>query len=393
MNIPKIKFGLCLLAVLLGQAGVLSGENPPHTQQPFSVSSDATFRSDTEEYEYKSSVFRAQELWTLIGIRAHGELSGPQQYHLWRVDAQGKKLRDIDLTTTAPLNRYQTAESRAYGVVALNNGKLGLLVGAGGGTVFFSIDADTREAVSARPVKGLPADSFVSKVLQGVDGGMILIGRADTRGLLAKLNNSGELQSSSFITDPDLTVLTDGISLPDHTFILLGEHLDDSGKTTTWLARVTDKGEVLAKTKFAGQAGAISCSSASRCGIVYAVPGTNDWKILVRAIDDSLATVWETEVQSGLKINPQWRLLATNNGTLLVAGGNAKHRLWVGSLSREGTLISSRIFEEPSAQWQRLWNFDLLPVQQEVVIPLTQLIVGKELDQRQVIKVLRTQQP
>jgi hypothetical protein len=67
--------------------------------------------------------------------------------------------------------------------------------------------------------------------------------------------------------------------------------------------------------------------------------------------------------------------------------------LWVGALSRDGALASSRIFEEPSVQWQRLWNFDLLPAQQEFVIPLTQLIVGNELDQRQVFKVLRAQQP
>jgi hypothetical protein len=393
MNTYKRKFTLCLLAALLGHAGMLSGGTPPHAQQPFSISSDTTFRSDSEEYEYKSSVFQAQDLWTLVGIRAHGQLSGPQQYHLWRVDAQGKKLRDIDLTTAAPLNRSQASESRAYGLVALNNGKLGLLVGSGGGTAFLSIDADTREAVSARPVKGLPRDSFVSKVLQNADGGVVLIGRADTRGLLAKLDNSGELQASSFIADPDLTVLTDGISLPDHGFILLGEHLDDSGKTTTWLARVNEKGEVLVKTKFAGQNGAISCSSPSHCGIIYALPGTKDWKIMVRTIDGNLGTAWETEVQSGLRLNPQWRLMARNNGTLLVAGGNAKQRLWVGALNQDGTLISSRIFEEPAVQWQRLWNFDLLPAQQELIIPLTQLIVGKELDQRQVFKVLRAQQP
>ncbi len=393
MNMHKKKFALCLLAALLGHAGVLSGEAPPHLQQPFSVSSDTTFRSDSEEYEYKSSVFRSQDLWTLVGIRAHGQLAGPQQYHLWKVDTQGKKLRDIDLTTVEPLNRSQTTEYRAYWLVALNNGKLGLLLGAGGGTIFFSIDAETREAVSARRVKGLPNDLFVSKVIQGADGGFFLVGRADTRGLVAKLNDNGELQASAFIADPDLTVLTDGIALPDHTFILLGEHLDDSGKTTTWLARVNEKGEVLIKTKFAGQSGAISCSSTGHCGIIYAVPGTNDWKVMVRAIDDNLAMAWETEVQSGLKLNPQWRLLAENNGTLLAAGGNAKHRLWVGSLSKDGTLASSRIFEEPSVQWQRLWNFDLLPAQQEFVIPLTQLIVGKELDQRQVFKVLRAQQP
>jgi len=393
MNTHTRKFALCLLAAFLGHAGVLSGGTPPHAQQPFSVSSDTTFRSDSEEYEYKSSVFRAQDLWTLVGIRAHGQLAGPQQYHLWRVDAQGKKLRDIDLTTAEPLNRSETTENRAYGLVVLNSGKLGLLVGAGGGTVFFSIDADTREAVSARPVKGLPNDLFVSKVIQGTDGGIFLIGRAGTQGLLAKLNDSGEVQANSFIADPDLTVLTDGISLPDHGFILLGEHLDDSGKTTMWLARVNEKGEVLIKTKFAGQSGAISCSGAGHCGIIYALPGTNDWKIMVRAVDSNLAMVWETEVQSGLRLNPQWRLLAGNNGTLLAAGGNAKHRLWVGALSKDGTLASSRIFEEPSVQWQRLWNFDLLPAQREFVIPLTQLIVGKELDQRQVFKVVRAQQP
>jgi len=392
MNKNLNKLALYLLAALLGTAGAARGETP-HEQQPFSVSSDTTFRSDSEEYEYKSSVFRAQDLWTLVGIRPHGQLAGPQQYHLWRVDTQGKKLRDIDLTVAPPLNRSQTIESRVYGLVALNNGKLGLLVGSAAGTAFFSIDADTRETVSSQPVKGLPSGSFVAKVLQDANGGIILVGGSGGRGLLAKLNDSGELQASSFIADQDLTVLTDGISLPDHTFILLGEHLDDSGKTTTWLAKVSEKGEVLTKTKFAGQGGVISCSSASRCGIVYSVTGTTDWKAVVRAIDDSLAPVWETEIQSGLKINAPWRLLAMNNGTLLVAGGNAKHRLWVGALSREGALVSSRIFEEPSVQWQRLWNFDLLPSQHEFVIPLTQLIVGKELDQRQVFKVLRAQQP
>jgi hypothetical protein len=392
MNTNKRKFALCLLAALLVHASLLLG-GTPHGQQSLSVSSDTTFRSDSQEYEYKSSVLQAQDLWIVVGIRERGQLSGPQQYHLWRVNIQGKKLRDIDLTTVAPLNRSQASESRAYGLVALNNGKLGLFVGVSGGTVFFSIDADTREAVSSRQVKGLPSGSFVAKVLQDADGGIFLIGGSDSRGLLAKLNDSGELQASAFIVDPDLTVLIDGISLPDHTFILLGEHLDDSGKTTTWLAKVTEKGEVLAKTKFAGQGGALSCSSASHCGIVYALPGAKDWRVLVRAMDNNLATVWETEVQSGLRITPQWRLVARNNGTLLVAGGNAKQRLWVGTLSKDGTIVSSKIFEEPSVQWQRLWNFDLLPAQQEFVIPLTELIVGKELDQRQVFKVLRAQQP
>jgi hypothetical protein len=392
MNKTQNKIATLLLAAVLGQAGALHGKTP-HGQQSFPVVSDNTFRSDNQEYEYKSSVLRARDLWTVVGVRAHGQLAGPQQYHLWRIDVQGRKLRDIDLTAGSVLDRSQKTGSPSYGLITLNNGKLGLFVGAGGETIFVAIDPETGEAASPQTIKGLPSGSFISKVLQDTGGSVFLMGRSVSRGLLVKLDNRGEIQDSFSITDPDVTVLTDGVSLPDRTFVLLGEHLDDSGKTTLWLARVTEKGEVLQKTKFSGQGGSISCVSASRCGIIYAVPGTDGWRVLVRATDETLATVWETEIQSGLRINPQWRVMAGANGRFLVAGGNAKQRLWVGALSKEGALMSSRVFEEPSAQWQRLWNFDLLPAEQELVIPFTELLVGKELDQRQVVKLLRTQMP
>lgn len=364
----------------------------PPRMESLQPMSQAMFRSDRYEYEYKSGAVRLQDVWLVVGVRARGELGGPQQYQLWKVDAQGKKLREIDLGTTAPLNRSQTGEVRVHDLTGLKSGNLALLIEGNQEAALLLLEGETGQVMATRKVTAIPSGSFINKVLPALDGGMIALGRSGSRGFLLKLRSSGEPDAQAVLDDKDLMVLTDGLELPDHTLMLVGEHIDDTGKVSVWVGRVTAKGDILSKATFAGQGAAISCHGGSPgCAVIYSTRGADGWNISVRSFAENLTLAWQADLLSGIRLVPGLRAIVQADGGLFVAAGNANNRLWTAWLSKGGKIVSSSTFEEPAVQWQRLWNFDVLATPQEFVLPFTELLVGEDKEQRQVLKILRLQ--
>jgi hypothetical protein len=321
---------LAFLLLAASSAGAITPANVPQVLSPLS---ETMFRSDAYEYEYKSGVLRSQDLWAVVGVRARGQLGGPQQYQVWKLDAHGKKLRDVDLTGTSPINRSQSTPARVHELIPLKNGNMALLVETDRESALLVFDGESGQVVLNRPLSAISADIFINKVFPAADGGIIAVGRSGGSALLLKLSAGGEVETRVAIDDKELTVLSDGVELPDHTWLLLGEHLDDAGKVSVWLGKATAKGEVLSKTSFSGQGAAISCSGQERdCAVVYATPGSSDWSVSVRIFSETLALASQSDLMAGLKINPRFRIMARTDGSFFVVGGNAKNRLWMASV-------------------------------------------------------------
>lgn len=379
---------LLLLTIVLATAGMATPNVNSDTLQRLS---ETTFRSDDYEYEYSTSTLGQQNIWVVVGLRVRGQLGGPQRFQMWKLDLAGKKLAQIDFDAITPTGNSQEKYLRIYDLATLKNGNIGLLAGTQNGKIGFLVfDGDSAQLVTNRLVELPYANTFISKVFTADDGDLIALGRSGTQPMILKLRPSGEQASLKLLANDDLTVLTDGLELADHTFAFLGERLDDAGKINLWLGRVTLKGEVLNKTSFAGQEGTIVYDNTARNYIVtYVSPGTAAWNVSLRTFTDDLTPAGQFGLQSGLKQSMRLCAVPVGDGTIFVVGATAKNQLWTAQVDKTGKIISSSIFEEPNARWQRLWNYDLLSTSAELVIPFTELLVGNEMEQRQVMKILR----
>lgn len=364
---------------------------PMAASETFQWLSEVTFQSNDYEFEYKSSALRQKDLWVVVGLRNRGQLSGPQQYQIWKVDSQGKRLAQIDLNTIAPVGRSQEKHVRVYDIAILKNGNVSVLTETGGNqTSFLVFDGVNARLVTNRLIESPLSNTFISKIFAADDGDLVVLGRSGSHGLMLKLRSSGEIAARAIIGNEKLTVLTDGFEMADHTFALLGEHLDDTGQTSIWVGRVTFKGEVLYKNTFAGRDGTIAYDGDTRAYmVVYGAVGTNAGNVSLQTFTDNLSPVGHFSLLSGIKMSQRFRVVLAGNGSIFVVGVNAKNRLWMARISEDGEIISSSTYEEPSAQWQRLWNYDLLSTSTELLIPSTELLVGSENELRQVLKIFR----
>src|ERR1051325_1488336 len=228
---------LFLLAIVLVIAGIATPNVSSDTLQRLS---ETMFRSDDYEYEYSSSTLRQQNIWVVVGLRARGQLGGPQQFQIWKLDPAGKKLAQIDFNAITPTGNSQEKYFRVYDLATLKNGNIGLLAGNENGKIGFLVfNGDSAQLVTNRILELPYANTFISKVFTADDGDLIAIGRSGIQPMILKLRPSGEQANLTLLADGDLNVLTDGLELPDHAFAFLGEHLDDTGKINIWLGRVT----------------------------------------------------------------------------------------------------------------------------------------------------------
>ena len=379
---------LLLLAIVLVTAGMATPIVSSDTLQRLS---EATFRSDDFEYEYGSSTLRQANMWVVVGLRARGQLGGPQQFQIWKLDPAGKKVAQIDFNAITPTGNSQEKYLRVYDLATLKNGDIGLLAGTESGKIGFLVfNGDSAQLVTNRILEQPNANTFISKVFTADDGDLIAIGRSGIQPMILKLRPSGEQANLTLLADADLNVLTDGLELADHSFALLGEHLDDAGKINIWLGRVTLKGQVLNKTSFDGRDGTIIYDNTARNYMVtYLSAGTAAWNVSLRVFADDLTPAGQFSLQSGLKQSMRLGAVPVGDGSIFVVGASAKNQLWMAQVDKVGKIISSSTFEEPNARWQRLWNYDLLSTSAELVIPFTELVVGSEMEQRQVMKILR----
>ena len=359
--------------------------------EPFQVLSEGTFRSSDYEYEYKSSTLRQQDLWVVVGLRVRGQLSGSQQYQIWKLDSKGKKLAEVDLNALTPTGRPQDKYLRSYDIGTLKNGNIALLAETRASQVGCLVfDGSSAKPIVNRLIEPALFSPFISKVFPASDGDLMAIGRSGDRGLMLKLHPSGEIAERASIGNGDPTVLTDGWELADHTLALLGEHLDEAGQTTMWIGRTTLNGEVLYKDTFSGHDGTITYDSSSRLlTLIYASAGTSGWNMSLRTFMDSLSPAGQYSLLSGIRINTRFRVASIGNGSIFAVGASARNRLWMARINQRGEVLSSFTFEEPGVRWQRLWNYDLLSTPTELVIPFSELLVGDDLEQRQVLKILR----
>ena len=74
--------------------------------------------------------------------------------------------------------------------------------------------------------------------------------------------------------------------------------------------------------------------------------------------------------------------------SVFVIGANAKNRLWMARINRSGKVLASLTFEEQATKWQRVWNYGLLTTSHDFIVPFTEFVVGNEMEQREIVKIL-----
>jgi hypothetical protein len=147
---------------------------------------------------------------------------------------------------------------------------------------------------------------------------------------------------------------------------------------------------VLAKATFAGREGGITHSDRDHSiVVVLSTPTATAWDVSVRAFGENLGPLWKAQLFSGTKTMVPFRIVPAPSEGFLVAGATTKNVLWTAQIDRAGQVQWTREHPEENAVWQMVWNQGLAATSKEWVIPFTELVVGKEMEQRQVIRLLR----
>ena len=83
-----------------------------------------------------------------------------------------------------------------------------------------------------------------------------------------------------------------------------------------------------------------------------------------------------------------FQMAAIPGGGMLVAGSTSRRLLWFSRIAKGGEKQWAQEHFEPGALWQGVWNYQVLASAQESVVVFTELVVGEEKEQRQIVKVL-----
>jgi len=350
---------------------------------------EATFRNDNFEYEYKSAAVHLQDLWVVVGLRPRGQTEVPQQFHMWKVDSQGKSLNQINVSAISPSNHPQEKYSHLHDLVTLKDGKLALLAETGKETDLLIFDGNSGQLLTNRPLTLTGSSPYINKTFGSPDGTVTVVGRLGARPLLLKLQSSGKIASQVTVQDKEVEVFVDAVELTDRTFMLLGEHLSGTGQIITWIGHVTAGGDILYSSTFSGHDGSISCDAdGHNCTVVYASAGTGGWNISIRTFAENRLSADQINLFSGIRTNSKFRLAMGADESVFVIGANAKNRLWMARINRSGKILTSLTFEEQATKWQRVWNYGLLTTAHDFIVPFTEFVVGNEMEQREIVKIL-----
>jgi hypothetical protein len=349
----------------------------------------AAFRSDRYEYELKSAALREGNLWLAVGLRPKGNLGGAQQYQLWQLDPQRKKRMQVDLGSIAIEKQGGDACRKVYDLAITRSGDLAALVESESGKLALLVfSSSTNELIVNRAVRTSRRDLFFNKLRTTADGDLLAIGRTGDEAFLLKLRPNGEIAAETIVHDKELAIALDVVEIND-TYVLAGAHLKPTGESNLWIGRVNAKGDVLSRTVFAGRLGSLVYDDDTRkLAVIYEVVGTKGWNVFVRGLDEGLATTWESQLMTESPTMLPFQMAAIPGGGLLVAGSTSRRLLWFSRLAKGGEKQWTQEHFEPDALWQGVWNYQVLTSAQESVLAFTELLVGEEKEQRQIVKVL-----
>jgi hypothetical protein len=347
----------------------------------------AAVAADKEHDLRRSFITPAGVTWMLTGVKGPGSFVGEDiSTEILGIDASGEEIARVDLTELLAgrdITRYED-------LAALPSGQVVLFASNDAGELYaYTIVPRENRVVSTLRLGGGRKTHHITDVVPAEDGRLLLIGRADARGWMMKLEPTLAIRWDKTLEDETMTVIHDAMVRPDGSIVAVGGQLLETGQTNLWIGTLTSEGQVIARKMTPGRDASIGVSDSGRIAVVHDLRTEHGWDVLVRAYAADLTEEWIATVVTGLHIAPESEIAAGPRGEWLVAAPK-NDLLWIGAYSAAGTEMWSYPVPMENELWERLWNLgDLMVRGNEVTLPYTLLTLDEEKKQRQRIRVLK----
>lgn len=372
---------LTIFAILC--ASLTAAAQPKMPRQPLW---NTTVLAEREHELRRSYGTGAGAVWMLVDAKPPGKINASEATtELIGLDANGEESARIDLD--ALFSGMDVI--RFDDVAVLADGNVAVFATSAAEALFaYTIVPAQNRIESAVRLGGPRRAHHVSDVVPAEDGRFLVVGRADARGWLMKLDAKLAIRWDKTFEDEPLTVFHDAAVRPDGSIVAVGAQLLETGQTNLWVGELTAEGQVAARQVFAGREASIGVAPHG-LAVVYDVKTDRGWDVFVRGYSDGLGEQWTTPVATNLRMPREYRIAAGLRGEWLVAGPK-ENRLWLGTYGANGALLHGWTAPMENELWERLWNVGgLLLRGSDLIVPYTLLTLDDEKRQIQRIRVTK----
>ncbi len=373
---------LTILALLCA-AGLTAAAQPKMTRQPLWKTAVASEREHELRRSYETST---GPVWMLVNAKPQGKFTPNEATtELIGLDANGEELARINLDALFSGKDVMRFDDLAV----LADGNVAIFATSAANALFaYTIVPAENRIVSAMSLGGPRITHFVSDVVPAEDGRFLVVGRADARGWLMKLDANLTIRWDRTFEDEPLTVFHDAAVLPDGSIVAVGAQLLETSQTNLWVGELTSEGQITARKVFAGREASIGVAPHG-LAVVYDVKSATGWDVFVRGYAPGLHEEWTTPLITNLRMPREYRIAAGARGEWVVAGPK-ENRLWVGTYGANGALLSGWTAPLENELWERLWNVgDLMVRGSDLLFPYTLHTLDEEKRQVQRVRVTK----
>lgn len=349
------------------------------------------FEDDDFEYEYKDAAISSKDtVWIAVGMRPKGQLGGDQDVSFWKIDINnGVKVSEVKIEDFSQAQVTKTGYIKIQDFAITEKGELLLVLESSDNQVsLMKADAKNKKALFVTRIGDAQSAVLIMKMIQTADRKYLLIGRTEDRPLMMMVDENGHMIWKKTLDDDKLSIFLDGVTTDDSGYVLIGTYKALSGESNIWLGKFDSSGKLLLKNTFGGRYGTIAKTKDNEYAIVHDQIDSAEWNVFIRGLNPDLSGSWSTELLSGAKVYSPFKIASVSNGDYIVAGAG-ESMLSVSRIKKGGEVVWNHIRRDNSAVWEKLWNYDMLSHAGEFIIPYTMLIVNKEGEQRQVIKIMK----
>lgn len=359
---------------------------------------DVSIKGEALEYEYKASdISKDNGLWLAVGTRARGQLGGPQDLWLWKLDNKGKKTYELKLENLVKgeegLEQYEDVEDMA----TLNDGSVVMILSSRTGFSVFTRFNEKGRLVLGLPIKRLGRGVLIKKVIPISNNQLLLIGKVLGKAAVIKVDHDGEVIWEKFLDHRGerISMFTDGVVSQDGGFLLLGNGISENEVRRIWMVKYDVSGKLQFKHFFDGEVGYVAYAKDGGHVVIHNNIESGVRNVLLRKFSPSLKELWKNSILKAQykDIPTPLNVARTSNGDYFVL------------TSKELQLFMAKVGDDGKMQWsgsmprnkdtfsEILWNFDLLVAGSTFTVPITILVVSNNevKEQRQEVRVIRFQ--
>ena len=325
----------------------------------------------------------------IIAAHPKGRLDESESFIWATVDASGRILSQRN-----PFASMSTANAAALNVHNPAAGSGFVFSGTRGFLFWPAMDGSVRLLRLARPNNQVVVRTIniggrapnIQRVLETNSGHVVFAGSLGAEGVIAEFDIEGKTISEHRLGEPGTTAIN-VIPESDGNLVTVAE-AGAFPNSSTWVGRISPRGNVLTKTSFPGRPTDLARGSDGSYVVLIEKAGADGSEILIKGLGTDLTERWTRSLVNRQRLVPPFRVAPVPSGGFVVAGTKDR-ALWISRLNSDGTEKWTETHDpQTSPELEMVSRLELVAAQDVFVAAYTAFVVaGRE--QRTVVRTLR----